>query len=195
VKNDAAAVAPWSDADILLAACLFEWDETGNPVWAWEAIDICREYQCEFPRWLKLYLYSCATRMRSPVAERSKELSKVLPWIFEFPAKRGPGHPLRPDGDEREYRVPAMAFALAITRGAKPADALRAAFDELDGVLADKIDTKTMLTHIKMHFDLKAAPRSNAEWQQAIRTWFQQNYGDERLNAVRERISRNSAVT
>jgi hypothetical protein len=39
------------------------------------------------------------------------------------------------------------------------------------------MDEKTLLSHIKKHFGMPNAPRTNAEWKQAIRGWFEEAFG------------------
>lgn len=70
-----------------------------------------------------------------------------------------------------------MRFAIEIEKGAKPTTALRTAFEALDTNVADKMDEKTLQSHIKRYFDLSSAPRTNAEWKQEIRGWFEKAFG------------------
>ena len=46
-----------------------------------------------------------------------------------------------------------MRFAAEIVRGKKPPEALRSASELLDAQVADKMDDKTLLSHIKRWFE------------------------------------------
>jgi hypothetical protein len=48
------------------------------------------------------------------------------------------------------------------------------AFEYLDAKVADRIDEKTLLSHIKKFFDMPNTPRTNAEWKQAIERCFEE---------------------
>jgi hypothetical protein len=166
-----------SDPNLLLAACCDEWQDTKNPCHIWQAIDICARHRCDFPEWIRDYLGLCAKRMMEEAhSKASKDLRAILPKVFGFPAKRGRGHPLRPDGDD-EYMTVAFAFATEIFKGSKPSHALRNASKVLDRPLADKIDDKTLLGHIKKEFGLEKAPRTNAEWKTSIDNWYLERFG------------------
>jgi hypothetical protein len=166
-----------SNPNLLLAACYDNWQDTKNPSHMWHAIDICARHKCDFPDWIREYLGLCAKRMMAEAQSKaSKDLRAILPKVLGFPAKRGRGHPLRPDGSE-DYMTVAWAFAGEIAKGRKPSDALSNASKVLHKTLGDKIDYKTLLGHIKKHFDLKKAPRTNAEWKKAISNWYLENFG------------------
>jgi hypothetical protein len=94
-----------------------------------------------------------------------------------FPPKRGRGNPLDLGKNEDQFSIPAMRFAIEIEKGARPTVALRTAFESLDAKVADRMDEKTLLSHIKKHFGMPNAPRTNAEWKQAIRGWFEEAFG------------------
>jgi hypothetical protein len=79
--------------------------------------------------------------------------------------------------DASEYTMVAMAFAHEIQKGHKPADALHNASKILRQPLADNIADKTLLGHIKKHFEMTTAPRTNAEWKKAIRAWYLETFG------------------
>lgn len=168
------------EPDLLLRAAHFFWQDTHSPVYAWWAIEICAcgDSHIEFPDWVREYLAECAQRMLSPDSAVQSDLRKVLPRIMGFPPKRGRGNPL--DLGKREadqFAIPAMKFAIEIEKGAKPTAALRTAFEFLNAEVADRMDEKTFLSHIKKHFDMRTAPRTNAEWKLAIQGWFKEVFG------------------
>jgi hypothetical protein len=164
---------------LLLRAAHFFWQETRNPANVWWAIEICtRDGRVEFPGWVRQYLTDCARRMMSPEARQESDLRKIFPKIFDFPTKRGRGSLLDLGWKEaNQFFVPAMRFAIEIEKGAKPTAALRTAFEYLDAEVADSMDEKTLLSHIKKQFDMPSAPRTNAEWKRAIRGWFDEAFG------------------
>ena len=61
-----------------------------------------------------------------------------------------------------------MRFAAEIADGKTPPEALRSASDLLDAQVADKMDDKTLLSHIKRWFETEHAPRTNAGWRKII---------------------------
>jgi hypothetical protein len=168
-----------SDPDIQLMHLRDLWQDTDNPYYAWEAINICARHKCAFPDWVQSYLEQCAKRMMDAgKSKASNDLRAILPGVFGFPKKRGPGHPLRPDGDEDgSYMFAAIVFAVAIGDGQKPSQALHKASETLDQPLADNIDDKTLLEHIKKFFGVKKAPRSNADWKGLIDSWYRETFG------------------
>ena len=162
--------------EFMLRVALGSWQETDNPAYVWWAIELCtRSDQIEFPHWVREYLAECAQRMSSPDAAGASDLRKVLPRIMGFPVKRGRGRLL--DLGAEDYATPAMRFAIEIEKGAKPTAALHTAFEALDAKIADKMDDKTFLSHIKKFFGVPNAPRTNADWKRAIRKWFQNVFG------------------
>jgi hypothetical protein len=162
--------------EYLLLHSQTRWQRTGNPYFVWEAIEVCAEHKHELPPWVFDYLAGCATRMLSEDASQSKDFRKILPRVMGFPAKVGRGHhPLRPDGDNYEYSAAAWTFAAAILKGAKPQAALQKAADALLKGLS-KIDDKTLRSHIVEYFGMTNAPRTNAEWEQAIRAHWLEHY-------------------
>jgi hypothetical protein len=167
-----------SDTDNQLAHGRAFWEESGNPYYVWEAIDICAKNKLDLPPWVRSYLDLCARNMMNAAQSKaSKDLRESLPGILSFPAKRGRGHPLRPDGEGTEYMTAAMVFAAEIAKGQKPKDALHKASESLDRPLADDIGDKTLLEHIKRQFGVKKAPRTNAEWNRLIRAWYLGTFG------------------
>jgi len=155
--------------DFYLAIAHYGWMNQQTPYYVWAAIDFCTRAKIGFPDWVNRYLAECAERMLSPDSTKSRDLRKVLPEIMGFPRKKpGPGHLLDPDPEWR-YGAPAWRFAVQIEKGEKPTAALRDAFDVLDPVIGDKMEAETLLAHIKRYFCITNAPRTNAEWKQALR--------------------------
>jgi hypothetical protein len=166
-----------SDPNFLLAACREAWQETKNPLHVWHAIDICARHKCDYPEWIRDYLALCAKRLMEEAKSKAPRISRtIFSKMFGFSTKRGRGHPLRLDGDD-DYMIAAWAFAGKIAKGNKPSDALRDASRVLDKRLYDKIDDKTLLSHIKKYFGVKKAPRTNGEWKRLIDSWYLENFG------------------
>jgi hypothetical protein len=119
----------------------------------------------------------CAQRMMDAAQSKaSKDLREILPGVLGFSGKRGRGHPLRPDGEASEYVTAAVVFANAIDKGSKPTDALNEASMVLHRPVADKIDHKTLLGHIKKLYDVTKAPRTNAGWKTLLRAWYLEKF-------------------
>ena len=132
---------------------------SGNPLYLWLAVEICIMLDKEFPNWLRRYLLQCAERMQSGKAKKG-DLRKVLPWIFDFSKKSGPGNLLDPDknaADAAARRGFALRFATKIVQqGEEPSKALTSACDEvLDQERAGK-DVKTLRSWIVKDFGLKS---------------------------------------
>jgi hypothetical protein len=166
-----------SEPDNQLAHICESWRETNEPYYAWNAIQICAKTKRQLPSWTQHYVGHCGQRMTDAAQlNQSNDLRKILPLVLGFKAKRGRGHPLRPDGDEPEYMLAASKFGSAIQKGYKPEDALAYAAGGLPEPLSDKIESKTLLRHIKKHFGVKNAPRTNADWKHEIRSWYFENF-------------------
>jgi len=118
-----------SQPNFELAGAHSMWVETANPYYAWKAIQVCTQEKIPFPDWVQAYLGQCAVRMMSA---SGPDLRQLLPGIFEFPSRRGPGNLLNPGGDDWRYSSAAVRFAREIGRGAKPKDALESASKRLD---------------------------------------------------------------
>jgi len=163
-----------SDTEILAYYCA-RWQDSGNPYHAWEAMDICARRKLAFPDWVRRYLDDCAQRvMDAAQSKASKDLREILPGVLGFSGERGRGHPLRPDGEASEYVTAAVVFANAIDEGSKPTDALVEASMVLDQPVADKIDSKTLLGHIKKLYGVTKAPRTNAGWKTLLNGWYRE---------------------
>jgi hypothetical protein len=154
---------------------------SGNPFYLWLAVEVCIKHEEEFPNWLRLYLLQCAERMQSDDAKTTGDLRKVLPWVFDFSKKSGPGSLLDPDKDvagAAERMGFAFRFATKLAQGEKPSAALVNACNEMfDQGRADKITEKTLRNWIVKEFGLKRWPHTTAEWDSA-------------KSIARERVSR-----
>ena len=139
-----------------------------NPYYVWRAIKICTSEGKEFPNWVCRYLGGCAKKMMSAEAVAASDLRKVLPGIMGFSLKRGRGNLLKPHGEYLRYLDAAIRFGQEILKGARPKTALGSAFETLDVNASDQMDEKTLQSHIKKFFGVRNAPRTNAEWQEAI---------------------------
>jgi hypothetical protein len=165
------------DPNFWLSGAVRELADTGNPYWAWNAIQVCIQHQKEFPDWLLVYLGECAERMMSDQAKESGDLGRVLPWIFGFPSvldptqrKRGPGNLLDPLGPDRSWF--ALRFAIRLENGERLSAAMQnAANDVFDGINANA-DEKTLRRWLLKEFDLKDRPSNVGEWKAAAREHF-----------------------
>jgi hypothetical protein len=164
-----------SDQEIMAHYCA-RWQDSGNPYYVWEAMDICSSRKLAFPDWVRCYLDQCAQRMVAAQTRTSKGLKEILPRVLGFPRKRGAWHPLQPEGKASEFMASAVVFATAIEKGMRPTDALSEAYMVLGQRQADKIDAKTLREHIKKLYGVKKAPRSNAEWKALLRAWYLEKF-------------------
>jgi len=166
------------DPDFQFAACLKGLKETFNPYYVWKTISVCIEHNKPFPEWVIAYLSQCSERMISDKAQKSKDLGRILPWIFDFPNKRGPGRLLNPDpGGALEGRLYPIArprevmfqaqFAFRVTfEGEEPPEAMRNACNfAFDKKTADKVDDKTLKRWLLKAFGLKKWPASAEKWK------------------------------
>ena len=92
-----------------------------------------------------------------------------------FSLKRGRGHMLNPERVGKTYFPCALIFGYQIAKGATPTEALSSAFEVLDQDVADKMDEKTLKSHIKKIFGLSRAPRTSAGWKRVIGPWVIEN--------------------
>jgi len=74
-----------SDPDAKIAECVFGFEETGNPFYAWLALEICILDKRQFPAQILDYLRQCAERMRSSGSERPRGFARSSPRGFGFP--------------------------------------------------------------------------------------------------------------
>lgn len=148
---------------------------SGNPYYVWLAVEVCVKHEADFPDWLRGYLLHCSERMQSGKAKKG-DLHKVLPSVFGFQKKSGPGSLLDPDkGAAGAAARKAFAFRFAtkvVQEGHKPSKALVSACNEtLDQGRADKITEKTLRRWIEKEFGLKGWPRTAAEWDSLKSVW------------------------
>jgi hypothetical protein len=107
------------------------WHQTGDPLFAWEALRFCAEAECEVPDWLMGYLVDCAKRMPPSDHAGGRDMRKILPSVLGFPAKRGPPKRLaRPSDDvtHAEHILLVYVFAYAIGQGCSPSQPARVIF-------------------------------------------------------------------
>jgi hypothetical protein len=171
--SDIHAFAVWlwernQKASFQLTCAKSEWEKSKNPAYVWRGISVCSHAKIAFPNWVSQYLAECAERMLSAGTSKTSDLRAILPRVLGFPKKRGRGNQLKPPDEHLKHFDPAIAFGMEIANGAKPSDALRTAFDHLNSKSADKMDDKTLLSHIKKFYGVKSAPRNNAEWRKKI---------------------------
>ena len=170
-------MAQWTamlrNPDLLLRAAIHGLATTGNPYYAWEAIQISITHKKKFPSAVLNYLLQCAERMQSREARQTQDLRKSLPWVFDFPqGPKAPKHLLDPDGDPNNKPLLAIRFAIRL-ESEKPSTALRnACNDALCKERADRIDDKTLRAWILREFELKHWPRTRAEWRAACRAHY-----------------------
>ena len=165
------AEAASRDSDFMTEGALASWADTGNPHYVWFAIKICTEHKKPLPEWILAYLADCADRMLSDEARAGgHDLRKMLPWIFGFPSKRGPGNLLDPDREEPKGALNfALRFATHIELGKSPTAAMREACnDAFKGENVDA-DEKTLRRWLLKQFDLKKWPASAELWKKITR--------------------------
>ena len=137
---------------------------SGNPSLAWEAIHHCIKANTPFPNWLIDYLAQCSERMHSDKAQQTSDLRKILPWIFGFPTKRGPGNLLRSGNSKRLKFI--IKFGRLIVQGQDPVTARRDACNAVfDGKNAE-VDDKTLLRWVLNYFGLEKAPKNTKQWKE-----------------------------
>jgi hypothetical protein len=151
--------------------------DTGNPYYAWMAIENCIKHKKEFPDLVISYLEQCVERMKSDKAKESADLRKVLPWIFGFPhvldptqGKRGPGNLLDPDREQVPDRMLfALRFATRLEKGEDPPTAICNAYNDTFDEQAADADEKTLRRWLLKEFDLKKWPSNTEEWKKICR--------------------------
>jgi hypothetical protein len=153
-----------NDPDFRLRMFLSALADTANPYYAWQALDVCLKHKKEIPDWLAAYLEQCIERMRSDRARQVSDLRKILPWIFDFPMRAGPGKLLDPDHDPDDKLVFAIRFAVKLEQGEKLSTAMMSACEEVLGQeRAEKIDRKTLKDWLVKVFGLKEWPARPTE--------------------------------
>jgi hypothetical protein len=193
------AEALWVYPEFRVQCALSGLAETGNPYYAWLAIDVCIEHQRTLPEWLRAYLGECAKRMLSEHAREAGDLRKVLPWALGFPnvldseqRRCGPGNLLDPHPRGFERMMFALGFAIRLEKGEEPLEAMRNACNEVfEGKEADA-DDKTLQRWLLKEFDLERWPANTEQWKSVVREHFKSTY-----DAVRntwDKFSRDSDV-
>jgi hypothetical protein len=147
------------------------WEETANPVYVWEAIAVCTKHERSLPDWVMAYLAVVAKLMMSEEARAVTDLRGVLPSIMGFPAKRGPGRPLDPDGGMDDAMHLAILFAIEIEGGHEPDEALFRASVQLPVEVADH-DERTLWLWVMQAVGLERRPKTKAEWRAALRSHY-----------------------
>jgi hypothetical protein len=158
------------DPGFMLECLRSRWEADANPVYVWEALQVCTKHGRNLPDWIVTYLAQCADRLLSDNARRAPDLRQILPSILGFPKKRGPGRPLDPDAGTLVRLDFALKFALEIELGREPRDAFATACHVLPED-ADA-DDKTLWRWLKQEFGLNYAPGTNAEWRAAARAHY-----------------------
>jgi hypothetical protein len=158
--------------------------DTGNPYYAWMAIENCINHKKEFPAWVIAYLKQCVERLKSDEAKESADLRKVLPWIFGFPhvldptqGKRGPGNLLNPDREQAPDRMLfALRFATRLEKGEDPPTAICNAYNDTFDEQSANADEKTLRRWLLKEFDLNEWPSSAEEWKKICREHYSAFY-------------------
>jgi hypothetical protein len=147
--------------------------DTANPYYAWQALDVCLKHKKELPDWLAAYLEQCIERMRSDRARQASDLRKVLPWVFDFPMKAGPGKLLDPGRDPDNKLFFALRFAIKLEQGEK-LSTVSACEEVLGQGRAEKIAEKTLKSWLVKVFYLKKWPARATEddWKRIAREHF-----------------------
>jgi hypothetical protein len=151
--------------------------ETGNPYFAWLAIEACVKSKIEFPEWLVGYLGFVAEKMLSDEAKKTHDLRKVLPSILGFDMQRGRGNLLDPviGNASPDAMLLAIKFAINLHHGETPAAALRKAADEIFGI-DDAPDLKTLKRWLLKEFEQEKWLRTNAEWNAVAEAHYREHF-------------------
>jgi hypothetical protein len=159
------------DLEKIIEAMRSLFERSGNPHYAWYAINLCSKDNTPFPNWLGAYLDQCSERMVSDKARQTSDLRTVLPWALGFPKKRGSGKLLNPYRDEKRLDF-IIQFGTLILQGYDPATARRDACNNVfDGKAAD-VDDRTLMRWVLEDLDLKKAPGSAEQWENAVGNYF-----------------------
>ncbi|MBR1155251.1 hypothetical protein [Bradyrhizobium sp. JYMT SZCCT0428] len=161
------------DPDLLLPRAQSKLEVTGNPYYAWFAIDICVRTNKPFPDWLTAYLGQCAHRMASNKAKAAGDLRKILPWVLGFSSKRGPGNPLNYVDRIHHKRAFALEFATQIEAGDEPAAARLNACNAIFAGKYANVDDRTLQRWLLEVFGLRKAPSTAEEWRKIIHKYIQ----------------------
>jgi hypothetical protein len=164
------------DSDLQVSLRLSMWKDTHNPAYLWAVVGLCTKHGKALPPVVMDYLADVARRMSSPGARSAQDLTKVLPGILGFPAKkRGPGRLLDPSaaaGDLYDRKL-AMLFAVELEQGRSLKDALvnATAADSVPGSYGNLAEP-TLKRRIKKAAGLKTMPRGADEWRRELRASF-----------------------
>jgi hypothetical protein len=176
--------------------------QTGNPYYAWKAIQVCITHKKEFPNWLTVYLAQCAQRMMSDKAKETGDLRANLPWIFGFPnlldptqRKHGPGNLLNPDHAPgwEDKQIFAVTFFGRLVNGEDPLMAMHNACNDVFHGENANADEKTLRRWLLKEFHLKEWPSSADHWKAVAREHYRSIFS--LLGIDSEKVSRDSAVT
>jgi hypothetical protein len=140
-----------------------QWEKSGDPLIAWDAIATCTEQKRPLPAWVMDYLADCAQRM---TATESSDFRKALPGVMGFAGRQGP-RARWDDRDAAERFVFSGLFFYWIVFG----DSLGQALDEARPALHPedaKADDLTLLRWLAKDFGLATVPRTLESWRNAI---------------------------
>jgi hypothetical protein len=169
-------------------------EETNNPVFVWREIGFCIGASAPLPQWVTSYLLACSVRLKA-AESGAEDIKTVLPDVFGFELRRGPGNPLsavaRISHDERY----ALEFSAAILRGEKPDKARESAYNKCSR--KGNADEKTLRERLKNFFSEKRFHPTNKEWKITIINWLLEHpeyiselpLGEPPLNIVLENMS------
>jgi hypothetical protein len=164
------------DPDFKIDMFLCALADSGNPYYAWQALDVCLKHKREIPEWLAAYLEQCIERMESDRAKKTGDLREVLPWVLGFSTKAGPGNLLDPDRPDPDDKLTfALMFAIRLEEGEKPSTAMTSACEKVLGLeRAEKIAEKTLKSWLVKVFGLKEWPAHATadEWKLIAREHF-----------------------
>jgi hypothetical protein len=145
---------------------LFE--ETNNPIFVWREISFRMGASEPLPQWVTDYLLACAARLNA--AESGEEdVKTVLPGVFGFELRRGPGNPLSAVARASHDRLYALEFSAAILRGEKPSEARDSAYNRCSRTANG--DEKTLRERLKKFFSVDQFHSTNTDWKRTIILW------------------------
>jgi hypothetical protein len=160
------------DPDFLLRVSRSRLTVTGNPYYCWKAIDVCATHKREFPDWLMAYLTQCAARMESDKARAARDLHKVLPWVFGFSTKRGPGNLLDPDYDPGDRDNFALKFAILLEQGEPPDQAMHKAYNKVFSEKDANADDRTLRRWLLAAYGVEKWPTNATDWLSITRKYY-----------------------
>ena len=156
------------DPDFTLDLFAQSFADDGNPYYAFMAIGICRKHGKQFPDWVNAYLDQVVERMELDEAKETDDLREVLPKIFGFPKRRGPGKLLNP-GDNHKRILFAMKFkSLLFQKGQEPKQAMANAYNAIFDGKNDNVDDRTLQRWLREEFSLSKLPSTTQEWKKIL---------------------------